>query len=83
MCVEQIGQVVAVEDAESGVVIVAVEGSRRRASVALLQFDGVEVMPGDWLLIHTGLAVRVLGDDEARELVRAHAQMRAHAARSR
>lgn len=81
MCVEQVGQVVAVADADNGVVIVAAGDSYRRIWIALLLFEGVEVAPGDWLLTHTGLAVRVLPEDEAAELVKVHEEMRSAATR--
>jgi hydrogenase maturation factor len=68
MCIEQLGQVVAVPEAEEAVAIVEIRGSLRRVSLALLVLDGVEVNPGDWLQSHTGLAVRVLPEGEALEL---------------
>ncbi|MHB1510629.1 MAG: HypC/HybG/HupF family hydrogenase formation chaperone [Acidimicrobiales bacterium] len=72
MCIERIGQVIGAEEPDSGVVIADVGGVYRRISTALLVFDGIEVVPGDWLRIHAGMAVEVLTDVEARDLVRAH-----------
>ncbi len=72
MCIERIGQVVGAEAPDDAVVIADVGGVYRRISTALLVFDGIEVVPGDWLRIHVGMAVEVLADEEARDLVSTH-----------
>jgi hydrogenase assembly chaperone HypC/HupF len=72
MCIERVGQVVDAEGSDSGVVIADVGGVYRRISTALLVLDGIEVVRGDWLRIHVGMAVEVLADEEARDLVRAY-----------
>jgi hydrogenase assembly chaperone HypC/HupF len=77
MCVERVGKVVSLPSEEEGVAIVDIAGSLHRVSTALLVFDGVEVLPGDWLQAHTGLAVRVLPEPEARRLVAAYEEMQA------
>ena len=72
MCIERVGQVVDAEGSDSGVVIADVGGVYRRISTALLVLDGIEVVRGDWLRIHVGMAVEVLADEAARDLVRAY-----------
>jgi len=81
MCVEQVGRVVQLSAPDDGVVIVEAGGRRRRISTALLVLEGVEVRPGDWLQTHTGLAIRVLPEDEAGELVRMYDEMQAASSR--
>ncbi len=71
MCVEQVGQLIGMAETEGGVGIVEVRGVLRRVSLALLVLDGVGFEPGDWLVSHTGLAVQVLSEPEARSLIQA------------
>lgn len=67
MCVSEAGRVLTVE-AETGLVDIDVDGVRRRVSAAPLVLTGTDVSPGDWLLVHTGMAVRLLEEGDAREL---------------
>jgi hydrogenase expression/formation protein HypC len=66
MCVSSVGQVRATD----GAVAVVLAGGRERA-VPLLALGATArtVEPGDWLLLHTGLAVRRLDSGEAQELL--------------
>jgi hydrogenase assembly chaperone HypC/HupF len=66
MCLETICRVLELPEGEGSVAIVAVDGERRSVSLALLILQNVAVAPGDWLLAHTGLAIRVLDEDAAR-----------------
>ena len=77
MCIERVGQVVSLPSEEEGVAIVDIAGSLRRVSTAMLVLEGVEIAPGDWVPAHTGLAVRVLPEGEARRLVSAYEEMQA------
>ena len=67
MCVSQVGRVTTVA-ASSGTVAVDVEGLTHRVSVAPIVLDGRAVHAGDWLLIHSGLAVDVLDERTALEV---------------
>lgn len=58
-----------------GTAIVDVEGVARRVSLAVLNLEGTSVVPGDWILCHTGLALRVLTDTDARNLLMARNAM--------
>jgi hydrogenase maturation factor len=62
MCVSEAGLVWQVEGDETA--LVSVSGSERRVPLIVLTADGETVAPGDWLLIHTGLAVARLTADE-------------------
>jgi len=68
MCVESVCRVVEVLDKDDTIALVEADDGVRRVSLALLVLEGVEVRTGDWLLTHTGLALRVLEDAEAGQL---------------
>jgi hydrogenase expression/formation protein HypC len=74
MCITVAGQVLSVDDGE-GTAIVAAGGRRLAVSLAPIVLDGGRVATGDWLLIHTGLAVTVLDEHEAREILAAAAAL--------
>jgi len=63
MCLGLSGRVVEVVNAERGVVAVEMGGRRREVSTALLAGGCPAV--GEHLLIHAGLAVERVGDEEA------------------
>jgi hydrogenase expression/formation protein HypC len=69
MCLAVVGQVLAV-DAAGATATVAAGGRRLAVSLAPIVLDGGRVAIGEWLMIHTGLAVTVLDEDEAREIAR-------------
>lgn len=75
MCVERVGRVVELPTGEEGIAIVEVGTSLRRVSTALLIVEGVEVAVGDWLQTHTGLAVGVLPEAQALQLVADYEEM--------
>lgn len=66
MCVTVVARVVTV-DAERGTAIVESDGRRSEVSLAPVVLDGGRVDAGDWVLVHTGLALAVISDREARE----------------
>lgn len=68
MCVSEAGRVLTA-DADAALVEIDLDGVRRRVSSAPLVLAGTDVQPGDWLLVHTGMAVRKLDEGDARELV--------------
>ncbi|HZS13415.1 MAG TPA: HypC/HybG/HupF family hydrogenase formation chaperone [Candidatus Dormibacteraeota bacterium] len=64
MCVEMVARVVSLDgDAHTAVVD---DGMRRhRISTALLALEGVRVVAGDHVAVHTGIAVRRVSPVEA------------------
>ena len=52
-----------IESIEGKIAVVDVEGNRIRAMVSLVPEAGV----GDWVLVHAGLAVTVMSEEEAQE----------------
>jgi hydrogenase assembly chaperone HypC/HupF len=65
MCLSEAACVVEV-DGDSAVV--DLRGVHRRVPLVLLTFAGEVVRPGDWLLLHTGLAVARISATEAAEV---------------
>ncbi|MBF6213287.1 HypC/HybG/HupF family hydrogenase formation chaperone [Nocardia puris] len=56
MCLGIPGQVVEIPDGYHGqIAVVDVEGARRQVNIGLLEDDPAR--PGDWVIIHMGLAV--------------------------
>lgn len=64
MCLSSAGQVVSVS-ADVGDAVVDVGGSHRSVSLAVLVLEDRAPEPGDWVLIHTGLAVEIIDEDAA------------------
>jgi hydrogenase expression/formation protein HypC len=62
VCLGELAEVLEAPDAR----IAVVRSSVRTATVSLLTLDGA-VEPGDWLLCHSGFALRRLTPDEARD----------------
>jgi hydrogenase expression/formation protein HypC len=60
MCLAVPGKIVSI-DADTAVV--NIEGNRINAMLALVPEAGI----GDWVLVHAGLAVTVMSEEEARE----------------
>ena len=74
MCFEMPARILTVTD---GSARAEVDGRDRPVSLLVLDADGVEVHPGDWVLVHTGFAVRRLDPGEAAELLAFHREMHA------
>ncbi len=70
MCLSLAGRIVELRDASSAVV--DLDGRRRDVSLAVLAFEPEQPGIGDWVLVHSGLVVRMLGEHEAREIVDLH-----------
>lgn len=64
MCVTDVGRIVTVAD-DGATAEIETAGRRRRVSLAVLVLEDLPVAPGDWVEIHTGLAVEVLDDATA------------------
>jgi hydrogenase expression/formation protein HypC len=65
MCLGIAGQVVGFVDEARQIVAVDVLGARRNVQVALVEPDALA--PGDWVLIHSGFAISLIDEAEARE----------------
>jgi hydrogenase maturation factor len=76
VCMEMTGQVVLTGD---GTAVVVCGKARINASLVILEMEGVPVGRGDWLVTHSGIAVRKATADEA---ARAAAQAREPGSRS-
>jgi hydrogenase expression/formation protein HypC len=64
MCIAEPGVVLSVAD---GMARVAIRGVVRDVPLTVVDALGVAVSPGDLVLVHTGLAVAVLTEEEAAE----------------
>ncbi|GAA1898228.1 HypC/HybG/HupF family hydrogenase formation chaperone [Actinomadura bangladeshensis] len=62
MCLEQVGRVVTTGD---GRAVVARGKARAVVSLVILTLEGVPVVSGDWLVMHSGIAVRKISAEEA------------------
>lgn len=65
MCREWIGQVV--RTWPDGTATVDVDGAAHRVSLVVLETEDVPVGAGDWVAVHTGLALEVLTPGAAAE----------------
>jgi hydrogenase maturation factor len=63
MCISEAVLVIAVEDDETA--LVQLRGAPRRVPIVLVTAAGQTVVPGDWLLVQTGLAVARVTASEA------------------
>ena len=74
MCVTDVGRVVAISE-DGGTAELEGGGARRAASLAVLVLEGSPVQVGDWVRVHTGLAVEVIGADEAERVLELRASL--------
>jgi hydrogenase assembly chaperone HypC/HupF len=65
MCLSEAARVLEVD---GDAAIVELRGAHRRVPLVMLTFAGEPVAPGDWLLLHTGLAVARISATEADEV---------------
>jgi hydrogenase expression/formation protein HypC len=65
MCLAIPGQVVELVDVDNRIAKVDVAGVRRNVNIGLLDGEGDEVQPGDWVLIHVGFAMSKVDEEEA------------------
>lgn len=73
MCMSEPALIVEVDELGEEA-LVELRGARRRLSVALLSLEGTPFGPGDWLLASAGMAVAVLDETDAQELLALVAQ---------
>lgn len=72
MCFEAPGRIVSVA---AGYAIADIDGRLSRVMLTMLDLEGTTVQPGDWVVVHTGFAMRRIESDEAHELMRLHRQI--------
>ena len=65
MCLAIPGQIVEIVDARNRLARVDVAGVQRNVNVGLLDEDGAEAQPGEWVLIHVGFAISKVDEEEA------------------
>jgi hydrogenase assembly chaperone HypC/HupF len=65
MCLPEAARVL---DVDGDCAVVELRGAHRRVPLVLLTFDGDVVSMGDWLLLHTGLAVARISATEAAQV---------------
>ena len=68
MCLSDIARIVEMDKSHTWA-IVEDNGTRRRISLAVLVVDGTVCRPGDWVVVHTGLAVERIEHEEAVSVV--------------
>jgi len=71
MCLAIPARVVSIVDEANRVASVEVSGVRRDVSVALLE----DCRVGDWVIVHTGIAIERLDEEEARKTLALLAEM--------
>jgi len=67
MCLGIPGQVLEVTDAALHMAAVRVSGARRTVDISLVEDEGVA--PGEWVLVHAGLALTKMPEQEALEIL--------------
>jgi len=66
MCLAIPGRIVEVVDERNRLAKVDVAGVQRTINVGLLDDDGDDAQPGDWVLIHVGFALSRIDEKEAK-----------------
>ena len=74
MCLADLGPVLSV-DTVAGTAEVDLAGRTKVVSLAPLVWDGRSVVAGDWLVVHTGLAVEIMDQTAAAEVVASRNEM--------
>lgn len=65
MCIGIPGQIVEIVDRDGCIAMVDVAGVKRNISTAVLDKGGDPAAVGDWVLIHVGLALMKIDEEEA------------------
>lgn len=68
MCLGIPGEVVELMPGHEDLAMVSVEGVQRAVNIGLLREDGggIDLRPGDWILIHVGFALSKIDEAEAK-----------------
>ena len=70
MCLGMPGRIVEILDPVTEVARVDVKGQMREVSLAMLGLEGTQaVQVGDWVVVHLGLAMERIDEDEAKHLL--------------
>jgi hydrogenase expression/formation protein HypC len=75
MCLAIPGQIIEVVDVANRLAKVEVAGVQRTINIGLLDVDGEQAAPGDWVLIHVGFALSRIDEEEAQATLRLLAAM--------
>jgi hydrogenase expression/formation protein HypC len=65
VCLAIPGRVIEVVDEANRLALVDVAGVRRTVNIGLLDAEGRNAGPGDWVLIHVGFALSLVDEAEA------------------
>lgn len=65
MCLAIPGRIMEVVDESNRLALVEVAGVQRTVNVGLLDGEGLDPGPGDWVLIHVGFAISKVDEAEA------------------
>ncbi len=68
MCLGIPGEVIELMTDQQDLAMVSVEGVKRAVNIALLREDDgtLDLVPGDWILIHVGFALSKIDEAEAK-----------------
>jgi hydrogenase expression/formation protein HypC len=67
MCLGIPGQILAVADPTTHMAATQLSGARRMVDISLVDDEGIA--PGDWVLVHAGLALSKVSEQEAHEML--------------
>lgn len=70
MCLSDVARVIR-HDPDSYEAVVDIDGRTTHVSTVALGLDSPRMSAGDWIVVHTGLAVERLSPDEAELILRA------------
>lgn len=73
MCLGIPGQILEAASAADCTALVLVSGAKRRVDLSIVRDDGVA--PGEWVLVHAGLALAKIDEQEARETLALQEEM--------
>lgn len=65
MCLGIPGQVLEVANAATHMAVVRISGAQRNVDISLL--DDESLVPGEWVMVHAGLALNKIPEQEAQE----------------
>lgn len=67
MCMGAPGRIVQISPQHPHLADVEVLGVTRQVNIGLIAPEGPQ--PGDWVDVHTGMALRLIGEEEARQAI--------------
>lgn len=69
MCLGVPGQIVEVTDPVHGLAKVDMGGRTQQVNLQMLMHDDTAPQVGDWVLVHLGLAMETMSEEEAQEVL--------------